>query len=282
MGDGLIWESQPELRDPILVAAFEGWNDAGDAASGAADWLAGRTRASRFAWIDSEAHVDYQSRRPTLHMVDGVASSITWPATECFAVGLPERDLVVVRGVEPNVHWKSFCDAVISVAATTGCTTVITLGALLGDVPHTRPVRITGTSTDPGLVAELDLTPSRYEGPTGIVGVLHDACRHAGVPSASFWAPVPHYIATPPNPLCTRALLERVGVFAGLSLDLSGFDALVAMWRAEVDEAIEDNEEIRNYVHELESRIDAEQEDVPDGGDLVEELERYLRDQGAD
>jgi proteasome assembly chaperone (PAC2) family protein len=279
MGDGLVWESRPEVRDPILIAAFEGWNDAGDAASGAADWLTGTGRTTRFAWIDSEAHIDYQAHRPTVHVIDGVASSITWPATECFIVGLPERDLVVVRGVEPNVHWKSFCNAILTVAAETGCATVVTLGALLGDVPHTRPARVTGSSTDPHLVAELDLVPSRYEGPTGIVGALQDACRKAGVPSASFWAPVSHYVATPPNPLCTQALLERVGAFAGLALDLHAFDALIAEWRAEVDEAIEDNDEIRAYVQELESRVDAEQHDVPRADDLVEEVERFLRDQ---
>src|SRR5262249_37017379 len=162
--------------------------------------------------------------RPTLHVADGVMASITWPSTECLAASFPERDLVLVRGVEPNVHWKSFCAAVIAVARDTGCRSVVTLGALLGDVPHTRPGQGTGASTDPDLAAALDLTPSRYEGPTGIVGVLHEACRVAGVPSGSFWAPVPHYLATPPNPMCTRALLERIGVFAGVSLDLSEFD----------------------------------------------------------
>jgi proteasome assembly chaperone (PAC2) family protein len=282
MSDGLVWDARPELRDPILVAAFEGWNDAGDAASGAGAWLAQHARATRFAWIDSEAHVDYQSRRPTLHMADGVMTSITWPATECFAASFPERDLVLVRGVEPNVHWKSFCAAVITVAQDTGCRAVVTLGALLGDVPHTRPVQVTGASTDPDLAAELDLTPSRYEGPTGIVGVLHDACRVAGVPSASFWAPVPHYVATPPNPMCTRALLERIGVFARVSLDLSGFDVLVTSWRAEVDRALEDNDDMRRYVHELETRVDTESGDADDdSGHLVEELERFLRDQDA-
>ena len=215
-------------------------------------------------------------------MIDGVASSITWPATECFAVGFAERDVVVVRGVEPNVYWKSFCDAILTIAADTGSATVATFGALLGDVPHTRPVRVTGTATDPRLLGELDLVPSQYEGPTGIVGVLHDACRQAGVPSASFWAPVPHYVATPPNPPCTRALLERFGVFAGLSLDLSGFDALAAMWRAEVDRAVEGDDEIRGYVHELESRIDAAAPDVPHDQDLIGEVERFLRDQGDD
>jgi proteasome assembly chaperone (PAC2) family protein len=288
VSDGLVWQERPRLRDPILVAAFEGWNDAGDAASGAADWLTGRTSSHRFAWVDSEEHVDYQSHRPTLHLVDGIASSVTWPATECFAVSFPERDLVVVRGVEPNVRWKSFCNAVLTVARDTGCEMVVTLGALLGDVPHTRAVRVTGTVTDPSLVSRLGLSPSRYEGPTGIVGVLHDSCRESGFTSASLWAPVPHYIATPPNPLCTRALLERFAALAGLMLDLRPFDALVAMWRAEVDQAISDNDEVKAYVSELESRIDHEAielgtgpaGDVPRGDELVQELEQFLREQG--
>jgi proteasome assembly chaperone (PAC2) family protein len=287
MADGLVWEERPRLRDPLLVAAFEGWNDAGDAASGAADWLIGRSRVVRFAWIDSEAHVDYQSRRPTLHMVDGIASSVTWPATECFAVPFAERDIVVVRGVEPNVHWKAYCQSVLEVAGATECAMVVTLGALLGDVPHTRAVRVTGTATDPALVGELGLARSRYEGPTGIVGVLHDTCQAAGWKSASLWAPVPHYIATPPNPLCTRALLERFSALARLTVDLSGFAALVEIWRAEVDEAIAGNDEIRSYITDLEERIDAEpwgtaDEDVPDADELVGEVEQFLRDQGDD
>lgn len=291
MADGLVWETRGELRDPILVAAFEGWNDAGDAASDAADWLIGTSRATRVAWIDSEAHVDYQSRRPMLHMIDGVAASVTWPATECFAVPFPERDLVVVRGVEPNVRWKSFCAAVLAVAGETGCEMVVTLGALLGDVPHTRPVRVTGTVTDPKMVGELGLARSRYEGPTGIVGVLHDTCQSSGLKSASLWAPVPHYIAAPPNPLCTRALLERFSVLAGLRFDLAEFDQLIALWRAEVDEAIEDNDEVKSYISELETRIDHEADveqsgareaegDVPNSDELVQELEQFLREQG--
>ena len=291
MADGLVWEAQPQLRDPILVAAFEGWNDAGDAASDAADWLIGRARADRFAWIDSEEHVDYQSRRPLLHMIDGIAESVTWPSTECFAVPFRERDLVVVRGVEPNVRWTSFCNAVLTVAGTTGCETVVTLGALLGDVPHSRPVVVTGTATDPRMVGELGLARSRYQGPTGIVGVLHDTCQTAGLKSASLWAPVPHYIAAPPNPLCTRALLERFSVLSGLTLDLAEFDRQIALWRAEVDEAIEDNDEVSRYIAELEARIDNEagaeqwsaraaEGDVPNSDKLVQELEQFLRDQG--
>ncbi len=294
MPDGLIWEPRPALRHPLLVAAFSGWNDAGDAATGAVDWLVRQSDAQRIASIDPDEHVDYQSRRPHVELVDGVTRAITWPATECFAVAFGERDLVVVRGVEPNVRWKSFSNAVITVASETGCEMVVTLGALLGDVPHTRAVRVTGTATDPGLINGLELSRSQYEGPTGIVGVLHDACRAAGLRSASLWAPVPHYVATPPNPPATRALLERLAQLADLTLDLHGLDQLVDLWRVQVDHAISDNDEVTSYVRELESRVDAEDAgergivlgghpagggSVPTADDLAEEVEQFLRDQ---
>ena len=181
MASGLVWEHQPELRDPLMVAAFEGWNDAGDAASAAADWLVQKSHARRFASIDPDEHIDYQSRRPRVELVDGVTRSIAWPAHDYYAASFGDRDLVVLRGVEPNIRWKDYCSSVTAVANETGCTMVVTLGALLGDVPHTRRVRVTGTATDPDLVGTLGLVPSRYEGPTGIVGVLNDACREAGI-----------------------------------------------------------------------------------------------------
>jgi len=290
MPDGLVWEPYPALRRPLLVAAFAGWNDAGDAATGAVDWLVRQSETPRIASIDPDEHVDYQSRRPQVELVDGVTREITWPVTECFAVTFPERDLVVVRGVEPNVRWKSFCNAVLTVASETGSEMVVTLGALLGDVPHTRAVRVTGTATDPSMVNGLELTRSQYEGPTGIVGVLHDSCRAAGLRSASLWAPVPHYVATPPSPPATRALLERLAQLAELQLDLQGLDQLVDLWRIQVDHAISDNDEVTTYVRDLESRVDAEDAgergghpagggSVPNADDLAAEVEQFLRDQ---
>jgi proteasome assembly chaperone (PAC2) family protein len=294
MTDGLVWEAHPALRRPLLVAAFSGWNDAGDAATGAADWLVRQGDAPRIASIDPDEHVDYQSRRPQVELVDGVTREITWPVTECFAVALPERDLVVVRGVEPNVRWRSFCNAVLTIASETASEMVVTLGALLGDVPHTRAVRVTGTATDPALINGVALTRSQYEGPTGIVGVLHDSCRAAGLRSASLWAPVPHYVATPPNPPATRALLERFSQVAELHLDLQGLDQLVDLWRVQVDHTISENDEVATYVRELETRVDAEDAgergigqgghpagggSVPNADDLAAEVEQFLRDQ---
>jgi proteasome assembly chaperone (PAC2) family protein len=294
MGSGLVWEQKPELRDPLLVAAFEGWNDAGDAASAAADWLVQKSRAQRFASVDPDEHIDYQSRRPRVELVDGVTRSIAWPGHDYYAASFGGRDLVVLRGVEPNIRWKDYCSSVMAVANETGCTMVVTLGALLGDVPHTRRVRVTGTATDPDLVGTLGLVPSRYEGPTGIVGVLNDACREAGIPSVSLWAPVPHYIATPPNPPATRALLERLATLAGMALELEGLEQLVDIWRAQVDHAIADNDEVQTYVRRLEAQIDAEdatqegvilgngEDDMSNAGELVDEVEQFLREQGEE
>ena len=287
--DGLEWDDHPQqgwpqLRRPVLVAGFEGWNDAGDAASDAAGWLAERFGATRIAHIDPEAHFDFQSRRPEVELGAGVTRTIKWPTNECFAVRIETagRDLVVLRGIEPHYRWRSFCRAVLSVADETGCEMVVTLGALLADVPHTRPPVITGAATDPELIEQLGLTRSRYEGPTGIVGILHDACRDAGVVSASLWAPVPHYVATPPNPVAMRALLDRLGSLVGIPLELDDLDELATAWRARVDEVVADDDEVRAYVSKLEERADLQdldEDDLPSGETLAAEFQRFLRDQ---
>jgi proteasome assembly chaperone (PAC2) family protein len=281
--DGLVWEERPQLRRPVLVAGFEGWNDAGDAASDAATWLSQRYGGTRFAWIDPEEHFDFQSRRPEVELVDGVTRKITWPANEYFAVPVgPERDLVVLRGVEPSYRWHSFCRAVLTVATETGCEMVVTFGALLADVPHTRHAPITGTATDPELIERLALTRSRYEGPTGIVGVLHDACRGAGMASASLWAPVPHYVAAPPNPVATRAILDRFAELIGAPLELHELDELAETWRRRVDEIVADDDDVLGYVRKLEERVDSQEAgelEIPTGDALAAELERFLRDQ---
>lgn len=286
--DGLIWEDAPEpLRRPLLVAAFEGWNDAADSASFAAGYLAKHGNARRIARIDPEAHTDFQARRPQVELVDGVTREIRWPESTFWVAGYPERDLVVLQGIEPSYRWKSFCRAVLEVHAVTGCEMAVTFGALLADVPHTRTVRVTGTATDPELIARLSLEPSRYEGPTGIVGVLHDACREAGIPSVSLWAPVPHYIASPPNPPASAAILERFGRLTGIHLDLSRVHRTVQRWREQVDRVAADDDDIRSYVERLEARYDDADrgtssdwgDDLPTGDEIADELERYLREQ---
>ena len=269
----------PELENALLIGAFAGWNDAASAASEAAGWLTRRFGATKFASMDPEEHFDFQSARPTVELVDGVTRDLTWPATEFFAVPVDARDLVVLRGIEPNLRWPSFCRDVLGVAGDTGCEMVVTLGALLADVPHTRPVRVTGATSDPELMSRLHLQRSRYEGPTGIVGVLHDTARAAGVPSASLWAPVPHYVSTPPNPSATQALLDRLGNLLGTPFELQELDAASQAWRTRVDEVVAQDDDVRAYVGQLEERYDTEAEaDVPSGETLAAEVEQFLRE----
>lgn len=266
-----------------MVAGFEGWNDAASAASEAAGWLTRQFGATKVASMDPEEHFDFQSARPTVELVDGVTRDLTWPANEFFAVPVDTRDLVVLRGIEPNLRWPSFCREVLGVAGETGCEMVVTLGALLADVPHTRPVRVTGATTDPELMTSLHLQRSRYEGPTGIVGVLHDTARATGIASASLWAPVPHYVSTPPNPLATRALLDRLGHLLGTAFELGELDELSQAWQTRVDEVVSQDDDVRSYVGQLEERYDTEDEtDIPSGEGLADEVEQFLRDRGDD
>ncbi len=292
MSEGLVWEHELErLRRPVLVAGFEGWNDAADAASTAASWLTqhGPSDAQRVASIDPEAHFDFQSRRPQIELTDGVTRKVTWPENAFSVVRLEERDLVVLRGIEPSYRWRSFCGVVLEVANVAACELVVTFGALLADVPHTRTARVTGASTDPELVERLGLSPSRYEGPTGIVGVLQDFCRERSVPSVSLWAPVPHYLAAPPNPPATLALLDRLAALTGLTLDLARLERTAAAWRDKVDEVAAADEDVRGYVATLEERFDEDSDSdtswgtgLPTGDELASEVERYLREQRGD
>ncbi len=281
--DAVIWEARPQLNRPVMVAAFEGWNDAADAASGAVTWLRRRLKAIQIARIDPEEFYDFQSTRPEVSLIEGTTRKVFWPANECFAAHVEEvgRDLVLLSGVEPNLKWRTFCNTVIGVARETGCEMVVTLGALLADVPHTRPTRLTGTAVDPELIARLGLSHSRYEGPTGIVGVLHDFCRQAGMPSVSLWAPVPHYVASPPNPKATQALLERLSEVLAIPMGMGDLAEAAVGWEARVNELVGSDPDIAAYVRQLEERDDdqIDEESLPSGDTLAAELERYLRDQ---
>src|SRR6266576_2373363 len=252
------WNAQPTLRRPTLVAAFSGWNDAADSASDAVRWLARTVGARVFATLDTEEYLDFQAARPTVELVDGVIREIQWPALAFSAGSLPAggRDLVLLLGVEPNLRWPTFCDDVISVARATGCEMVVTLGALLGDVPHSRPMKCTGSATDEVLAARLGMERSRYEGPTGIVGVLHDAARRVGFASASIWVPVPHYVATAPNPKATHALLECLGALLAVGLELTELEIAASAWERSVDEVVAGDADARSYVERLEHRYD--------------------------
>src|SRR6186997_1832801 len=219
----LRYSHRPELNRPVLIAAFRGWNDGGQGATLACGYLGQVWNAERFADIDPEGFVDFQAIRPHVSLDEGLTRHIEWPENTFHHASIPglDRDAILLLGVEPNYRWRTFCELIVDLARELGADLVVTLGALLADVPHTRPAPVTGSATDPELVERLGLQQSRYEGPTGIVGVLHDKCRAANVPSVSLWAPVPHYLAAPPNPPATLGLLDRAGELLGLQLDLN-------------------------------------------------------------
>ena len=209
----LIWESRPDgLRAPALVCAFSGWNDAGDAASAALTFIGESLGAERFARIDPEEFYDFQSTRPHIRFTEDRRREVTWPGIEIFAARVPRapRDLILVQGPEPSMRWRTFCQHIVDLAEALGTQLAVTIGALLADVPHTQPVAISGLSSDETLVAKLGIQETTYEGPTGIVGVLHTACAEAGLPSASLWASVPHYVAAAPNPKAALALVRKL------------------------------------------------------------------------
>ncbi len=281
----LNWEADPpQLRSPVLVAAFAGWNDAASAATTALEAMAVSLEAEAVAEIDPEEFYDFQVTRPTIRMAEGEAREVDWPANTIFTAEVPsaERDLVLVSGVEPNLKWRSFAGAVIEVAERLDVEMVVTLGALLADVPHTRPVPITGLASDPELVERLSLSRSSYEGPTGIVGIVHDACRRRGLTSASLWAAVPHYVAAVPNPKAALALLRRLEGFTGVAIEASELEDAVSRFETQVDRAVAANPEIEDLVRRLESERAEEEdaiglEDMPSGDAIAQDFQRFLR-----
>ncbi|WP_282784173.1 MULTISPECIES: PAC2 family protein [unclassified Nocardia] len=277
----------PTLRDPVLVAAFEGWNDAADAASGAVEHLELIWDSQPLAELDSEDYYDYQVNRPTVRQVDGVTREIQWPSAMLSVCSPPgsERDVVLLRGVEPNMRWRSFCDDILEFVEQLGVSTVVILGALLADTPHTRPVPVTGTAYSKEAAERFNLEQTRYEGPTGITGVLQDACVKAGVPAVSFWAAVPHYVSQPPNPKAVIALLHRVEDVLDVEVPLSGLPKQAEEWEETVNEMTSSDEEITEYVRSLEERGDADVDlnDAMakiDGDAIAAEFEKYLRRRG--
>ena len=271
-------ESTPRLRTPTMIAAFQGWNDAGGAASLAAGFLRVATDAERFAVIDPDPFVDYQQTRPTVTLLDGQVRKVEWPETEILAS--EDADLVIVLGPEPNMRWRAYSDAICGLGAQIGVDLVVTLGALLADTPHTRPVPVSSTASDEELIARLALTRSNYEGPTGIVGVLHDACTRAGLRSASLWAATPHYISATPNPRAAVALLERLSELVGTPGPTGELVRAASEYAVRVAAAVAEDPELAGYVEQLESAADAE--DPPTGEDLARDFERFLREQGGE
>lgn len=272
-------ERWPELRNPVLVAAFEGWNDAGDAATGAIEHLELTWDATPLAELDPDEYYDFQVNRPTVSLVDGVSRRITWPTTR-LSVCRPEGadfDLILVRGIEPNMRWRNFCGEILDMVRDMGVQMVVTLGALLSDAPHTRPTPVSGTSYDAESATRFGLEGSRYEGPTGIVGVLQDACVAAGIPAISFWAAVPHYVAQPPNPKATIALLHRVEEVLDIPVPLGELPTQADEWQKLVDEMAEEDSDVAEYIRNLEERDDAGEMRETSGEVIAREFERYLR-----
>jgi predicted ATP-grasp superfamily ATP-dependent carboligase len=274
--DFVRYEHMPKLKSPTMVAAFRGWNDAGGSASLAAGFLRSITDADRCAVIDSDPFVDYQQTRPTVQLVEGDQRRLDWPVTEVHAS--PEHDLLVVLGTEPNLRWRAFAGSLVDVAHQFHARVVVTMGALLADTPHTRPVPVSASASDPELMARHALTPSTYEGPTGIVGVLHDACNDAGIQSASLWAATPHYISAAPNPQAAVALLDRLSDLVGTPRPTNELHAAASEYALRVASAITDDPDIAGYVEQLEEQVDSQ--DAPTGDELAADFERYLREQG--
>jgi predicted ATP-grasp superfamily ATP-dependent carboligase len=282
MADELHIDDHPQLERPVLIAAFRGWNDGGQGASLAGAYLARAWAAQEFASIDAENFYDFQATRPTVSLVDGYTRKIEWPENTFLHAPLPGggRDVVILLGVEPSLRWRSFSAHVSGLAKDLGVELVVTLGSLLADVPHTRPAPVTGSANDPELIDRLGLQASRYEGPTGIVGVLHDACMQAGIPSASLWAAVPHYVSLTPSPRAAKALVDRLAGILEADVDTAELDEAADSYQQQVSEAVASDEETSAYVAELERRVDelAEEADLPSGDAIAAELTRFLRD----
>jgi predicted ATP-grasp superfamily ATP-dependent carboligase len=268
------------LRDPVVVAAFEGWNDAGDAATGAIEHLEIQWRAERLGALDPEDYYDFQVNRPTVSLVDGVTRRISWPTTRFSLARTEGRDVVLVRGIEPNMRWRGFCAEILDAVVALKAELVVTFGALLADSPHTRPVPVTGSATDPEIAARVRVEKSRYEGPTGIVGVLHDTCGVRSLPSVSFWAAVPHYVAQPPSPKATIALLRRLEGAIEVPVPLGSLPEQAAAWQQQVDELAAEDSDVAEYVRTLEARETEPELTEASGEDLAKAFEDYLRDRG--
>ena len=287
----LIIEELPTLTNPVLVVAFAGWNDAGGAATHATQFLVQKLQARRFASLEPEEFYNFSELRPQVQLRDGLYREVSWPANDFFysRTATSQQNLVFGVGIEPHLRWKTYAATLLDLARQCGVNLVITLGALLADVAHSRPVRVAGFSSDPVLAAQLQFTPSRYEGPTGIVGVLNDACRRAGLASVSFWANVPHYISAAPNPKAALALIGRLESFLHLTLDTTELRVATLDFDSKIAQAVAENPNMATYIRQLEDRDPhegLEMEPAPKGNggnghangkDMEEELQRFLR-----
>jgi proteasome assembly chaperone (PAC2) family protein len=291
MNEHINMEWRPELERPVLIAAFTGWNDAAEAASLAVSTLGEAWEAKRFASFEGEEFFDYQDTRPQIKLIEGVTRTIEWPQNDLSATGasveaLSNRGAVLLSGPEPNYRWRTFSQGVVDIARELDVRLVVTLGALLADVPHSRPVSVSANAQDPSLVENLGLSASRYEGPTGITGVLHGYCAEKGLPAVSFWASVPHYLPSVPSAPAALALLQSLSRLLGVSFDTARLEHASEDYQRQVATAVAQDSDLSSYVRMLEERYDAQAEggtrDLPSGDELARELERFLREKGEE
>ncbi len=286
--DFITWERHPvNLASPVLIAAFKGWNDAGEAASFATGYLRSVFNADRIATVDPETFFDFQSHRPRISIEDGVLNRpIEWPTLDVFAAHAgPERDLIIIHGIEPSMRWPTLTNGLLGVARELGVTQVVTLGAFLADVPHTRPVRVSGMSHPADFIAELGVRRPDYTGPTGMVGTFHAAAIEHGFPAASLWAAVPHYVGAAPSPNASLALLSSLGSTLRLPIDFTELEQTIHQFEEQVNEAVASNPQASALVAQLEQSFDREEElpfgPLPTGDAIAADFERYLREHAS-
>lgn len=275
----LVWQSQPVLRRPLLLVAFEGLFDAAEAATDALAWIKDRTETTEIAEIDPEEYFNFQEARPVVQRDGSGDRTITWPTTRVFACKTSDvRDLVIMTGVEPHLKWQTYSDHIVEVARRSGAEMVITVGAMVAMSPHTRPLSVTGSAADAELAERLSLDRPSYQGPTGVVGVINQRLHEAGLPVISVRVAVPHYVPTAPNPKATRALLRRLQQITRVGTSYEDLDAKVSEWTKQMDIAVASDQESAQYVARLENQVDSTESLLPSGDDLAAELEAFLRD----
>lgn len=279
----LSWQSHPPLRRPILLLAFEGLFDAAEAATDALAWIRDRTTATEIAEIDPEEYFNFQEARPVVRKDGQGGRTLTWPTTKVFACETEDvRDLVIMTGVEPHLRWRSFSDQIVEVARRSGAEMVITVGAMVSMVPHSRPLSVTGSAADAELAERLSLDRPSYQGPTGVVGVINQRLHEAGLPVISLRVAVPHYVPSAPNPKATRALLRRIQQTTRVVTNYEELDPAASEWVHRMDAAVASEDESADYVTRLENQVDSTESLLPSGDDLAAELEAFLRDRSGD
>ena len=290
----IIWYAKPELNNPIFLATFEGWNDAGEAGSDASHWVVDEHESELIAEISGEDYFDYQQIRPNIAVNAEGIREVSWPTNSIYRVstGEGDRDIIVMTAFEPNYKWRAFCNDVAKIITTLQCVETFSFGSLLAEVPHTRPTRLTGIASDKERLSALEVLPSNYEGPTGIVGILHATFQEKGFNSTSLWAAVPHYVTQSPQPSAINELLNTFGALIGTDFDTSIIALQTQKWVDDVTEAIEDDDDAASYVADLEERYDSgdlsegfdmmPEDEIPNGDSIASEVEQFLREQPGD